>query len=65
MQIHSLKNLGTNDITDNPLLFHMETLEPQFISRGLSTSTPSITQIGSILDFFQSTFHLHEFVCML
>lgn len=43
MQIHSLKNLGTNyNITDNLfVLFHMENLETRFISRDLSTSTPS------------------------
>lgn len=44
MQIHSFKKLGTNyNITDNPffILFHMETLETHFISRDLSTSTPS------------------------
>lgn len=54
MQIHWLKNLGTNyNITGNPLfLFYVENLETQFISRDLSTCTPRITQIGSILDFF-------------
>ena len=46
------KNLGTNyNITDNPLfLFYVENLRDSV--HDLSTCTPSITQIGSILDFF-------------
>lgn len=60
------KNLGTNyNITGNPLfLFYVENLETQFISRDLSTCTPSITQIGSILDFFLSIFqYINLYAC--
>lgn len=58
MKIHSLKNLGTNyNITDNPL-FHMETLETQFISRDLGTNTPSRYYTNwKHLGFFLSIFH--------